>query len=69
MLLNVLQLPEVEVKDHKEDPCVFELHHKVPGFGQYPLTITAHNDSAKPTWLKEIRQYASDVSKYRNLQQ
>jgi len=55
-------LPEFEVNDHKDSPHTFELHHIVPGFGHYPLTIKAHSDTVKPAWLKEIRQYASDLS-------
>jgi hypothetical protein len=50
------------VNDHKDNLHVFELHHIVPGFGHYPLTIKAHSDAVKPAWLKEIRQYASDLS-------
>lgn len=53
------QLPEVEVKDHPEDIRSFELH--CPASSTYPITLVAHKDPVKACWLKEIRQYASDV--------
>ena len=52
-------MPEVEVKDHPEEPRSFELHQ--PGAAGYPITLVAHKDSVKEYWLNEIRQYASDV--------
>lgn len=56
------QLPEVEIKDHP-DTTKFELHQKEP-----PLVFTfkAHKESTKTAWLREIRQYASDLGKYFN---
>lgn len=53
------QLPEVEVKDHPDDVRSFELHN--PAIPNYPITLVAHKDPVKACWLKEIRQYASDV--------
>ncbi|RZF43883.1 hypothetical protein LSTR_LSTR007219 [Laodelphax striatellus] len=61
VLKDIIRLPEVEVKDHVDDCKVFELHHKQPGFGVYPLTISAHKDNIKTAWLTEIREHASDV--------
>ncbi|XP_054277501.1 obscurin-like isoform X3 [Macrosteles quadrilineatus] len=61
VLKDIIRLPEVEVKDHKEDPKVYELHHKQPDFGSYPLKLAAHKDRIKDAWLAEIRQYATDV--------
>ncbi|XP_021942929.1 obscurin isoform X5 [Zootermopsis nevadensis] len=61
VLKDIIRLPEVEVNDNKDSPYTFELHHIVPGFGHYPLTIKAHSDTLKPAWLKEIRQYASNL--------
>ncbi|XP_069669104.1 obscurin isoform X4 [Periplaneta americana] len=61
VLKDIIRLPEVEVNDYKDDAHTFELHHRVPGFGHYPLIIKAHADNIKPAWLKEIRQYASDL--------
>ncbi|KAJ8674084.1 hypothetical protein QAD02_005346, partial [Eretmocerus hayati] len=63
VLKDIIRLPEVEVKDHPEDQRTFELHTK-PGVAAqpgYPLTLSAHKDPVKVEWLKEIRQYASDV--------
>ena len=57
-------MPDVEVKDHTEDQRTFELHLKPSAEYQaqgYPLKLTTHKDQVKQTWLKEIRQYASDV--------
>lgn len=59
-----LQLPEVEVKDHKDDLQVFELHHKQSDYLNFPLKISAHKDQIKHLWLAEIRQHATDVRKY-----
>lgn len=53
------QLPEVEVKDHPGDIRSFELHN--PTSPAYPITLVAHKDPVKAYWLREIRQYASDV--------
>ncbi|PNF42107.1 Obscurin [Cryptotermes secundus] len=61
VLKDIIRLPEVEVNDLKDNPYTFELHHIVAGFGRYPITIRAHSDTVKPAWLKEIRQYASDL--------
>lgn len=59
-LTNIaFQLPEVEVKDHPEDIRSFELHN--PTSPAYPITLVAHKDPVKAYWLREIRQYASDV--------
>lgn len=49
----------MEVKDHPEEPRSFELHQ--PGAAGYPITLVAHKDPVKEYWLKEIRQYTSDV--------
>lgn len=59
LLFFFLQLPEVEVKDHPDDVRSFELHN--PAVPNYPITLVAHKDPVKAYWLKEIRQYASDV--------
>ncbi|XP_024939523.1 obscurin isoform X4 [Cephus cinctus] len=59
VLKDIIRLPEVEVKDHPEDLRTFELHH--PGVSGYPITLSAHKDPVKAYWLKEIRQYASDL--------
>ncbi|XP_046753437.1 obscurin isoform X5 [Diprion similis] len=61
VLKDIIRLPEVEVKDHPEDQRSFELHHTSPGAPGYPITLVAHKDLIKQYWLKEIRQYASDV--------
>ena len=52
-----MQLPEVEIKDHSQTNK-FELHQKEP-----PLVFTfkARKESTKTAWLREIRQYASDL--------
>jgi len=55
----LFQLPEVEVKDHPDDIRSFELHN--PAVSNYPITLVAHKDPVKAYWLKEIRQYASDL--------
>lgn len=47
------------MKDHPEDIRSFELHN--PASPAYPITLVAHKDPVKACWLKEIRQYASDV--------
>lgn len=49
----------MEVKDHPDDIRSFELHN--PASPAYPITLVAHKDPVKAYWLKEIRQYASDV--------
>lgn len=49
----------MEVKDHPEEARSFELHQ--PGASGYPITLVAHKDPVKEYWLKEIRQYTSDV--------
>lgn len=49
------------MKDHPEDQRSFELHHTTPGAAGYPVTLIAHKDQIKQYWLKEIREYASDV--------
>ncbi|XP_076666422.1 obscurin isoform X4 [Andrena cerasifolii] len=59
VLKDIIRLPEVEVKDHPEDIRSFELHN--PASPAYPITLVAHKDPVKACWLKEIRQYASDV--------
>ncbi|XP_012273370.1 obscurin isoform X3 [Orussus abietinus] len=59
VLKDIIRLPEVEVQDHPEDQRSFELHcPSVPGF---PIILVAHKDTVKSYWLKEIRQYSSDV--------
>lgn len=47
------------MKDHPGDIRSFELHN--PTSSAYPITLVAHKDLVKAYWLKEIRQYASDV--------
>ncbi|XP_044576089.1 obscurin isoform X6 [Cotesia glomerata] len=59
VLKDIIKLPEVEVKDYPDDQRTFELHN--PGAGYYPLTLIAHKDLVKAYWLKEIRQYSSDL--------
>ncbi|OAD62661.1 Muscle M-line assembly protein unc-89 [Eufriesea mexicana] len=59
VLKDIIRLPEVEVKDHPGDIRTFELHS--PASPAYPITLVAHKDLVKAYWLKEIRQYASDV--------
>ncbi|XP_031784410.1 obscurin isoform X4 [Nasonia vitripennis] len=62
VLKDIIRLPEVEVKDHAGEQRTFELHPKAPaGLPGYPITLSAHKDPVKAAWLKEIRQYASDV--------
>lgn len=59
VLKDIIRLPDVEVKDYPEDQRNFELHN--PGGTGYPITLLAHKDLVKAYWLKEIRQYASDL--------
>ncbi|XP_063991062.1 obscurin isoform X5 [Diachasmimorpha longicaudata] len=59
VLKDIIRLPEVEVKDYPADQRSFELHN--PELSGYPITLVAHKDQVKKTWLKEIRQYASDL--------
>ncbi|XP_067207809.1 obscurin isoform X2 [Linepithema humile] len=59
VLKDIIRLPEIEVKDHLDDIRSFELHN--PTISNYPITLIAHKDSVKACWLKEIRQYASDL--------
>ncbi|XP_072755043.1 protein Obscurin isoform X6 [Anoplolepis gracilipes] len=59
VLKDIIRLPEVEVKDHPGDIRSFELHN--PAIPNYPITLIAHKDPVKAYWLKEIRQYASDL--------
>ncbi|KAK0094450.1 hypothetical protein PV326_010858, partial [Microctonus aethiopoides] len=59
VLKDIIRLPEVEVKDYPDDQRTFELHN--PGASSYPITLTAHKDLIKSYWLKEIRQYSSDL--------
>ncbi|KMQ84412.1 muscle m-line assembly protein unc-89, partial [Lasius niger] len=59
VLKDIIRLPEVEVKDHPGDIRSFELHN--PAIPNYPITLIAHKDPVKACWLKEIRQYASDL--------
>ncbi|XP_070156195.1 obscurin isoform X7 [Polyergus mexicanus] len=59
VLKDIIRLPEVEVKDHPGDIRSFELHN--PAIPNYPITLVAHKDPVKACWLKEIRQYASDL--------
>lgn len=47
------------MKDHPEDQRSYELHY--PNVTGYPITLIAHKDPVKAYWLREIRQYASDV--------
>lgn len=47
------------MKDHPDDIRSFELHN--PTVSNYPITLVAHKDPVKACWLKEIRQYASDL--------
>ncbi|XP_024880175.1 obscurin isoform X3 [Temnothorax curvispinosus] len=59
ILKDIIRLPEVEVKDHLDNIRSFELHN--PAVSNYPITLVAHKDPVKACWLKEIRQYASDL--------
>ncbi|XP_018318315.1 muscle M-line assembly protein unc-89 isoform X3 [Mycetomoellerius zeteki] len=59
ILKDIIRLPEVEVKDHPDNIRSFELHN--PTVSNYPITLVAHKDPVKAYWLKEIRQYASDL--------
>ncbi|XP_043471830.1 obscurin isoform X6 [Leptopilina heterotoma] len=59
VLKDIIRIPEVEVKDHPGEARSFELHQ--PGASGYPITLVAHKDPVKEYWLKEIRQYTSDV--------
>ncbi|KAL6444321.1 hypothetical protein ACFW04_001898 [Cataglyphis niger] len=59
VLKDIIRLPEVEVKDHPGDIRSFELHN--PTIPNYPITLIAHKDPVKACWLKEIRQYSSDL--------
>ncbi|XP_011062355.1 PREDICTED: muscle M-line assembly protein unc-89 isoform X5 [Acromyrmex echinatior] len=59
ILKDIIRLPEVEVKDHPDNIRSFELHN--PAVSNYPITLVAHKDPVKAYWLKEIRQYASDL--------
>lgn len=47
------------MKDHLADIRSFELHN--PAVPNYPITLVAHKDPVKGYWLKEIREYASDL--------
>lgn len=47
------------MKDHPDNIRSFELHN--PTVSNYPITLVAHKDPVKAYWLKEIRQYASDL--------
>ncbi|XP_035730757.1 obscurin-like isoform X6 [Vespa mandarinia] len=59
VLKDIIRLPEVELKDHPDNLRSFELHN--PSLPGYPITLIAHKDPVKAYWLKEIRQYASDL--------
>lgn len=65
MLCLHFQLPELEVKDLPDNSRGFQLRHQDGEVRPYPLTILAHNDTAKDVWLKEIKQYAADSREYR----
>ncbi|XP_047531484.1 obscurin isoform X5 [Vanessa atalanta] len=57
VLRHIVKLPEVEIKDHPES-TKFELHQKDP---YLVFNFKAHKESVKTAWLREIRQYASDL--------
>ncbi|XP_041975027.1 obscurin-like isoform X5 [Aricia agestis] len=57
VLKNIVKLPEVEVKDYP-GTTQFELHQKTQ---PEVLVLNAHKEHVKAAWLKEIRQYATDV--------
>ncbi|XP_011305282.1 muscle M-line assembly protein unc-89 isoform X2 [Fopius arisanus] len=59
VLKDIIKLPEVELKDYPVEQRTFELHN--PEISGYPITLVAHKDTVKKTWLKEIREYASDL--------
>ncbi|XP_066587325.1 obscurin isoform X2 [Prorops nasuta] len=59
VLKDIIRLPEVEVKDDPKDDRCFELYN--PSIPNYPITLIAHKDYVKDFWLKEIREYASDL--------
>lgn len=52
------------MKNHIADLFKFELHSA--SGSPYPLTLTAHKELVKPAWLKEIRQYSSDVGMFQS---
>ncbi|CAK1544365.1 unnamed protein product [Leptosia nina] len=57
VLQHIVRLPDIVIKDHPES-LKFELHQKDP-----PLvfTLKASKEQVKAAWLREIRQYASDL--------
>ncbi|XP_045498877.1 obscurin isoform X7 [Colias croceus] len=57
VLQHIVKLPDLEIQDHP-DTLKFDLHQKNPPL---VITLTAHKDSVKTAWLREIRQYASDL--------
>ncbi|XP_017774924.1 PREDICTED: muscle M-line assembly protein unc-89 isoform X2 [Nicrophorus vespilloides] len=57
-LKDIIRLPQVEVKDHPDDPFVFELFDKTAG---HALTLTCHREQVKDFWLKEIKEFATEI--------
>ncbi|XP_022117643.2 obscurin isoform X5 [Pieris rapae] len=57
VLQQIIRIPDIEIKDHPES-LKFELHQKNP-----PLVfiLKAQKEQVKTAWLREIRQYASDL--------
>ncbi|XP_047520181.1 obscurin isoform X3 [Pieris napi] len=57
VLQQIIRIPDIEIKDHPES-LKFELHQKDP-----PLIfiLKAQKEQVKTAWLREIRQYASDL--------
>uniref|UniRef100_A0A0K8S7R4 DH domain-containing protein n=1 Tax=Lygus hesperus TaxID=30085 RepID=A0A0K8S7R4_LYGHE len=49
LLKEIIRLPEVELRDHRNDPKTFEVGS---------LTVTSHKDYIKDPWLAEIKHYA-----------
>ncbi|XP_063238451.1 obscurin isoform X6 [Bacillus rossius redtenbacheri] len=56
LLKEIIRLPEVAVRDRREEPRVFELHR-----ADCQLQLCAHEPAVKGAWLREVRLYAADV--------
>ncbi|XP_073994367.1 obscurin isoform X7 [Rhodnius prolixus] len=52
VLKEIIRLPEVEAKDHRNDKRSFEVG---------PFTLVSHEDNVKEPWLAEIRHYARNA--------
>ncbi|KAL1110551.1 hypothetical protein AAG570_008079, partial [Ranatra chinensis] len=51
VLKEIIRLPDIEVKDHKESSRSFEVG---------PYTLTSHQDHVKEAWLAEIKHYSKN---------